>query len=132
MASSSSSEPQSGLHSPPPAEKIPDDEEQQGTGLSSIPMKGTILHFEIRSNKIGYQVEFGSENTGLDLKQYIENATGLPVSHQKLLFKGWPIFCFVLGINLWDSGLIRDDATLAESQVVDGAKVSTVSLICAI
>lgn len=56
---------------------------------NSFQTKGKSIHFEIKANKLSFQVEFGSDNTGLELKKYIEIASGLPVANQKILFKGF-------------------------------------------
>ena len=64
------------------------DQENEAGGIS-FKFSGTVLHFDIKAGKSLYPVEFGADNTGLELKQYIEATTGLPVKNQKILFKGF-------------------------------------------
>ena len=63
------------------------DQENEAGGVS-FNFSGNIIHFDIKAGKSIYPIEFGADNTGLELKQYIEATTGLPVKNQKILFKG--------------------------------------------
>ncbi|KAH7824536.1 putative Ubiquitin domain-containing protein UBFD1 [Monocercomonoides exilis] len=89
----------------PSSEEIPIEEHSEQ--LSQTNFKGEIIKFEIKAGKISYQIEFGAENTVLELKQYIEAASGIPVANQKLMFKG----------------SMRNEATLTESGVLNGGKI---------
>ena len=91
----------------------------------SFKFEGPLIHFDIKAGKVVHPVEFGADNTGRELKQYIEAATGLPAANQKILFKGFPtLFVHSLCYFVISPGQLKDDLTLAQSGVTDGSKVS--------
>ncbi|KAJ7382596.1 Ubiquitin domain-containing protein ubfd1 [Desmophyllum pertusum] len=67
--------------------------------------------FRVVWNKKNYEVTFPVDETADSLKQHIENLTGLPVSMQKLMYKG----------------LVKDGSkTLRELHVTNGVKMMVV------
>lgn len=67
--------------------------------------------FRVVWNKKNYEVTFPVDETADSLKQHIENLTGLPVSMQKLMYKG----------------LVKDGSkTLRELNVTNGVKMMVV------
>ncbi|KAM7433824.1 Ubiquitin domain-containing protein ubfd1 [Porites harrisoni] len=67
--------------------------------------------FRVVWNKKNYEVNFPVDETADSLKQHIENLTGLPVSMQKLMYKG----------------LVKDGSkTLRELNVTNGVKMMVV------
>ena len=83
-----------------PTSSTPDDDEQEEIlETTDFEFRGETIHFEIKANKQVYPIDFGSENTGLELKQYIEAFSTIPVANQKILFKGSDIrFSFLYDI----------------------------------
>lgn len=70
-----------------------------------------MISFRVVWNKKNYEVKFDANDTFENLKKHIESLTGLPVSTQKLMYKG----------------LVKDDQkTLKELNVTNHAKMMVI------
>lgn len=70
-----------------------------------------MISFRVVCNKKNYDVSFNAKDTVENLKKHIETLTGLPVSTQKLMYKG----------------LVKDDQkTLSELHVTNHAKMMVI------
>ncbi|XP_072168131.1 ubiquitin domain-containing protein UBFD1-like [Diadema setosum] len=69
--------------------------------------RGEPVNLKVMYNKKKYDVRVGVDSTVTELKAEIQNATGVPPAMQKLMFKG----------------LMKDEKTLRELKVTNGAKL---------
>jgi hypothetical protein len=90
-------------------EKVPSKKHDDRISTSAYCSKTTV-DFKIICNKQKHDVNFPLDGTILTLKQHIQSLTGLPSGMQKVMYKG----------------LARDEKSLREEGVTDGAKVMVV------
>jgi len=84
--------------------------QEERISTESTPCSSHTVDFKIICNKQKHDVTFSLNDTVLSLKQHIQTLTGLPPSMQKVMYKG----------------LARDESSLREVGVTDGAKLMVV------